>query len=146
MMVGRDGAAFQGLSQRSRDTQRSGPPAPRGWAISGVAPTELEDEPTHDLLNREPREQPAVTKRRNATVREAEYYVEAGMTPLQAIRAATIQPATMLGINETVGTIEVGKVADIIAVSEDPSVNIQALRDIRFVMQGGNVIRNDIGT
>ena len=80
-----------------------------------------------------------------ATVREAEYYVEAGMTPLQAIRAATIQPATMLGINETVGTIEVGKVADIIAVREDPTANIQALRDIRFVMQGGEVIRNDIG-
>ncbi len=80
-----------------------------------------------------------------ATVREAEYYVEAGMTPLAAIRAATIQPAILLGINETLGTIEVGKLADIIAISADPTANIQALRDIRFVMQGGKVIRNDIG-
>lgn len=81
-----------------------------------------------------------------ATVREAEYYVEAGMTPVQALRVATIQPATLLGVQDTLGTIEKGKLADIIAVRQDPSQNIHALRDIVFVMKGGDVVRNDIGT
>ena len=78
-----------------------------------------------------------------ATVRETEYYVSAGMSSLQGLRAATIEPATMLGIDGDRGTLEVGKFADIIAVTGDPLQDIKALRTIFFVMKGGKVIRND---
>jgi imidazolonepropionase-like amidohydrolase len=76
----------------------------------------------------------------NATVREAELYAEAGMTPLQALRAATIEPARMLGIMGDVGELKVGQLADIVAVDADPSRDIAALRTIGFVMKGGTVV------
>lgn len=76
-----------------------------------------------------------------ATVREAEYYVAAGMTPLEALRTATVNTATMLGIADELGTIEAGKFADLIAVEEDPTANISALRNIRLVIKGGEVVR-----
>jgi imidazolonepropionase-like amidohydrolase len=79
-----------------------------------------------------------------ATVREAEYYVQAGMTHLQALRAATIEPATMLGVADELGSLEIGKLADVIAVPSDPTTDISALRDIRLVVKGGDVVRNDI--
>jgi len=74
-------------------------------------------------------------------VREVEMMVELGMTPMQAIRAATIVGAELLGWEDRIGTIEAGKLADIIAVAGDPSERIEALRDIRFVMVGGRVAR-----
>ncbi len=80
-----------------------------------------------------------------ATVREAQYYVEAGMTPLEALRSATIEPARMLDADADIGSLEVGKYADILAVPEDPTEDIKALRDIRFVMKGGRVYRNELG-
>ena len=80
-----------------------------------------------------------------ATAREAQYYVEAGMTPLQALRAATIEPARMLVADAEIGSLEVGKYADILAVPEDPTGDIKALRDIRFVMKGGRIYRNELG-
>ena len=80
-----------------------------------------------------------------ATVREAEYYVEAGMTPLQALRSATIEPATMLGVSDELGSIEPGKLADLILLDGDPTRDISALRSIRLVVKGGEVVRNDIG-
>lgn len=78
-----------------------------------------------------------------ATVREAELYVDAGMTPLQALQAATIQPARMLRRDTEIGSLEVGKYADIVAVRGDPTQDISALRTIDFVMKGGDVVRND---
>ncbi len=79
-----------------------------------------------------------------ATVREAQYYVEAGMTPLQALRSGTIETAKLLGAEKDIGSIEVGKYADILAVPRDPTADIKALRQIQFVMKGGEVYRNDM--
>lgn len=80
-----------------------------------------------------------------ATAREAQYYVEAGMRPLQALRAATIEPAKMLAADDQLGTIEVGKFADIVGLNEDPGLNIKALRNIQLVIKGGKVYRNKMG-
>jgi imidazolonepropionase-like amidohydrolase len=74
-----------------------------------------------------------------ATAREAQYYVEAGMTPLQALRAATIEPARMLEADDEIGSLEAGKYADIVVLNADPTADIKALRDIRLVMKGGTV-------
>ena len=78
-----------------------------------------------------------------ATVAEAELYVKAGMTPLQALQTATTQAARMLAMEADVGSVTVGKFADIIAVSADPVKDIHALRSIDFVMKGGAVVRDD---
>jgi imidazolonepropionase-like amidohydrolase len=78
-----------------------------------------------------------------ATIAEAELYVKAGMTPLQALRTATVNSAQMIGMEKDVGTLEPGKYADIIAVTADPLKNIGALRTIGLVMKGGTVVRND---
>jgi len=78
-----------------------------------------------------------------ATVAEAELYQKAGMTPMQALQAATIRPATMMGLEKTVGQIAVGQYADIVALPADPTQNISALRQIAFVMKGGQIIRDD---
>lgn len=75
-----------------------------------------------------------------ATIREAELYVEAGMTPLQALRAATIESARMLGIDQEVGALRPGYFADIVAVDNDPTADIRTLRTISFVMKGGKPI------
>jgi imidazolonepropionase-like amidohydrolase len=78
-----------------------------------------------------------------ATVREAEYYVEAGMSPLQALRSATIETARMLDAEDEIGSLTVGKYADIVAVNANPLDDISALRTISFVMKGGKVYRDD---
>ena len=77
-----------------------------------------------------------------ATAREAQYYVEAGMTPLQALRSATIETARLLDAEDEIGTLEAGKYADIVAVDRDPTKDIKALRNILLVMKGGKVYRN----
>ncbi len=79
----------------------------------------------------------------NATVAEAELYVKAGMSPLQALQSGTIQAATMLGMQSDLGSIAAGKYADIDAVDADPLQDIHALRHIGFVMKGGAVVRDD---
>lgn len=78
-----------------------------------------------------------------ATVAEAELYVKAGMTPLQALQAGTVQAATMLEMQTDLGSITAGKYADIDAVDADPLKDIHALRHIGFVMKGGAVVRDD---
>ncbi|MBY9063585.1 amidohydrolase family protein [Sphingomonas yunnanensis] len=79
----------------------------------------------------------------NATVAEAELYVKAGMTPLQALQSATIRAATMLGREASVGQIAAGQYADIVALPADPTADIAALRRIAFVMKGGAIVRDD---
>ncbi len=78
-----------------------------------------------------------------AAVRETELYVEAGMTPLQALRSATVNPARLLGAEKDLGALAAGHYADIVAVDADPLADIHALRRIGFVMKGGTVVRND---
>lgn len=78
-----------------------------------------------------------------ATVAEAELYVQAGMTPLQALQAGTTQPAKMLGADADLGRIKAGRYADIVALRADPIQDIKALRSLDFVMKGGEIVRND---
>jgi len=70
-------------------------------------------------------------------------YAESGMTPLEIIRAATINAADLLGWQNRVGSIEPQKYADLIAVEGDPLKDISELERIRFVMKGGTVIKHD---
>ncbi|MBZ5721795.1 MAG: amidohydrolase family protein [Acidobacteriia bacterium] len=72
-------------------------------------------------------------------------YVRLGMTPLQAIQTATINDADLLGWSDKVGTIEPGKWADLIAVDGDPLQDITTLQRVKFVMKGGDVVKNDYG-
>ena len=76
--------------------------------------------------------------------KEFEYYVQYGMTPMQAIRAGTSVPAELLGWGDRVGTIEAGKWADIVAVSGDPLKDITELQKVEFVMKAGAVYKNDV--
>jgi imidazolonepropionase-like amidohydrolase len=71
------------------------------------------------------------------TVREMTLLVRAGMDPEDVIASATRIPAEMLGISAEVGTVEVGKRADLIVVSGDPLANISALEELDWVIQGG---------
>lgn len=78
-----------------------------------------------------------------ATIRETEYYAQAGMTNFQALQAATIQPARMIGMESQLGSLTSGKFADIVAVDGNPLEGISALRKLGFVMKSGRVYRND---
>ncbi len=73
-------------------------------------------------------------------VRELGLLVEAGMTPMQAIQAATRVNAELLGWQDRIGTVEPGKLADIIAVPGDPLRDLAVLENVAFVMLGGRVI------
>ncbi len=74
---------------------------------------------------------------------EFHVYVKLGMTPLAAIQTATINAADLLGWTKTVGTVEVGKWADLIAVDGDPTKDVTTLEHVKFVMKGGTVYKND---
>ena len=74
--------------------------------------------------------------------REFKYYVDYGMTPLQAIRTATSTAAEMLGWSDKIGTVEAGKLADLVAVAGDPLADISELERVQFVMKEGVVYKN----
>ncbi len=74
--------------------------------------------------------------------RQFYYMVKFGMTPAQAIRAATSSAADLIGRSADVGTIEPGKFADIIAVQADPLADVRALEHVDFVMKGGAVFKD----
>jgi imidazolonepropionase-like amidohydrolase len=67
--------------------------------------------------------------------------VKYGMTPKQAIRAATVSGSELLRMQDQIGTVEAGKFADIVAVQGDPLADISTLQKIDFVMKGGKVYR-----
>lgn len=71
-------------------------------------------------------------------------YVEIGMTPLQAIRTATTEAAELFGWSDRIGSIEAGKLADIIAVKENPLENIRTLEQVAFVMKDGKIFKNQL--
>jgi imidazolonepropionase-like amidohydrolase len=79
-----------------------------------------------------------------ATIRECELLVEAGLTPLEALRAATVNAAKLCGVDALTGTLERGKQADLLVVDGRPDVQIRDLRDIKLVMKGGEVFRNEL--
>jgi imidazolonepropionase-like amidohydrolase len=68
---------------------------------------------------------------------------EAGMPPMETIRCATVNAADLLGMSESLGSIEKGKWADIVAVDGDPIKDIQAMGRMKFVMKNGVVYKND---
>ena len=83
--------------------------------------------------------------RGQASVAVLQAYAEEGMPALEIIQAATINAATLLGMSESTGSLEPGKWADLVAITEDPLQNIGALQHVRFVMKGGVVIKNEFG-
>lgn len=76
--------------------------------------------------------------------RELELYVKEGMPAADAIKAATVNGARLIGRDAELGTIEPGKIADIIAVGVDPLADITALQHVSFVMKDGHVFRDDL--
>jgi imidazolonepropionase-like amidohydrolase len=74
--------------------------------------------------------------------KEFPYMVQYGMTPIQAIRAATSSAAELLGMENDVGSITAGKYADIVAVKGDPVADVGILQKIDFVMKGGEVYKS----
>jgi imidazolonepropionase-like amidohydrolase len=79
--------------------------------------------------------------RHGDNARELELMVQAGFSPAEALRSATVGGAAHVGLSAQIGTLEVGKEADIIAVSGDPLTNISLMRQVNFVMKGGVVAK-----
>ena len=73
--------------------------------------------------------------------KEFVYMVEAGMPPMKAIQAATLHAARLMQIDDKLGTLERGKLADIVAVKGNPLKNIKAMLEVGFVMKGGDVFK-----
>jgi imidazolonepropionase-like amidohydrolase len=71
--------------------------------------------------------------------REIELYVRAGFTPMEAIQAATIVPARVMGVENEVGTLEVGKRADVILLDANPLESIRNIRSVKYVITNGTM-------
>jgi imidazolonepropionase-like amidohydrolase len=70
--------------------------------------------------------------------------VRGGLSPLAAIQAATVNAADLMGTTKDTGTIEVGKFADIVAVSGDPLKDISVMEHVVFVMKGGDIVKDEV--
>jgi imidazolonepropionase-like amidohydrolase len=70
----------------------------------------------------------------------------AGMPSLDIIRAVTTSAAEMLGWQDRIGAVEPGKLADLVAVTGDPMLDVSELERVRFVMKDGRVIRNELSS
>ena len=75
--------------------------------------------------------------------RQFAYMVQYGMTPMQAIQAATISSADLLGKRDLLGSIKPGKYADIIAVHGDPTADVRTLEHVSFVMKEGVIYKQE---
>lgn len=74
---------------------------------------------------------------------EFQYMTEAGMPAMETIQCATMGGATLLGVEDKLGSIEAGKLADIIAVEDNPIENIKTMMDVKFVMKDGVVYKTE---
>jgi imidazolonepropionase-like amidohydrolase len=74
--------------------------------------------------------------------KEFKLMTDLGMSPIEALRSATATTADLFGIAQKVGTLEKGKLADIIAMPGDPTADITATEHVFFVMREGKIIRN----
>ena len=74
--------------------------------------------------------------------KEFKLMVDLGMTPIEALRSATANDAELLGLSQKLGTLEKGKLADIIAMPGDPTADMTATERVSFVMKEGKIIRN----
>ena len=70
------------------------------------------------------------------------YMVEGGMTPMEAIKSATVSAADLLGLSDTLGSITIGKTADIVATDGDPLQDIKNMKNVSFVMKEGKVYKS----
>lgn len=84
-----------------------------------------------------------VTKHGN-NMRELEFYVEFGLTPTEAIVAATVNAAELLGMEEDLGTLQAGFFADFIASKSNPLNDISALREIDIVVKSGEIVKSEL--
>jgi imidazolonepropionase-like amidohydrolase len=71
-------------------------------------------------------------------------YAAAGLSPLQIIRAATADAAELLGTRDKIGVLEAGAAADLVAFDGDPLADVRVLERARFVMKGGQVVRDEL--
>jgi imidazolonepropionase-like amidohydrolase len=85
----------------------------------------------------------AAVYRHGVNALEFQYMVEAGMPAVQALRAATVNAASLLGQSENLGTLEPGKLADVVAVEGDPTQDIKVMQRVRFVMKQGTVYKQE---
>jgi imidazolonepropionase-like amidohydrolase len=76
--------------------------------------------------------------------KEMEFLVDAGASPLQALQAGTVTSAKLLRAEDSIGKLEVGMIADVIACRKDPTSDLSAIRNIDLVIQAGKIIRNSI--
>ena len=74
--------------------------------------------------------------------RQFAFMTKWGMTPMEAIQAATINAADLMGWKKKVGSIKAGKFADIIAVTNNPLENVKSLENVQFVMKGGKIYKS----
>lgn len=81
----------------------------------------------------------ASVAKHGTNAREFSLLVQAGLTPLEAIRAATVASADHLGLAKEIGSLALGKAADIVAVNGDPLKAVSELEHVRFVMKAGVV-------
>lgn len=72
---------------------------------------------------------------------EFAYMVDGGMKPMEAIKAATLNASQLLGVEKDLGTVEAGKLADLVAVAGDPLAEIKAMKNVTFVMKAGTVYK-----
>jgi imidazolonepropionase-like amidohydrolase len=77
---------------------------------------------------------------------EVEWVVKAGMPAAQALVASTRRAAEMCGVAESLGTVEAGKLADLIAVGQNPLEKMSALRDVKLVLKEGHIVVNQLGS
>ena len=75
--------------------------------------------------------------------RQFAFMVKYGMTPMQALQAATVNAADLIGHSDLIGSIKAGKSADVIAVNGDPLVDIKVLESVAFVMKEGTVYKQE---